>query len=50
MPPGTASYVTNRSSDDVIMHEGWNRAILLHDIAIVRFETPVPLSGKSLCT
>ncbi|ERL89799.1 hypothetical protein D910_07160 [Dendroctonus ponderosae] len=46
MPPGTAPNVISRSSDDVLIHEGWNRAILLHDIAIVRFETPVPLSAN----
>lgn len=34
------------SSGDVVIHPNWTRSVLLHDIAIVRFHDPVPISGK----
>lgn len=46
MPPGGDLNFVARFAGDVVIHEGWNRSILLHDIALIRFEVAVPLSGK----
>nr|QGT40996.1 Chy2d [Tomicus yunnanensis] len=46
MPPGGDLNIVARFAGDVVIHEGWNRAILLHDIALIRFEVAVPLSAS----
>lgn len=48
MPPGGDLNIVARFAGDIVIHEGWNRSLLLHDIALVRFEVAVPLSGKWL--
>uniref|UniRef100_A0AAR5PUT3 Peptidase S1 domain-containing protein n=1 Tax=Dendroctonus ponderosae TaxID=77166 RepID=A0AAR5PUT3_DENPD len=46
MPPGGDLNFVARFAGDVVIHEGWNRSILLHDIALIRFEVAVPLSAS----
>ncbi|XP_066245186.1 brachyurin-like isoform X2 [Euwallacea similis] len=46
MPPSNDPNVVNVSSGDIVIHPDWYRPTLLHDVAIVRFQKPVPLNAN----
>lgn len=44
--PSTEPHAISVSSDDVVIHPGWARPVLVHDIALVRLSEPLTLNGK----
>lgn len=46
MPPTNEPHAISVSSDDVVIHPGWARPVLVHDIALVRLSEPLTLNGK----
>lgn len=46
IPPADDTNVIVISTNDVLTHPLWVRPMMVHDIALVRFNNPVPINGN----